>query len=1433
MSQLYDIYQSDTFHLARSIVIKLDLVSEAINKELTFSGYEIAPDSPASYKYYLNLSGEYHTSDHDILMQRYGSHHIMVDIATNTGYEPVPFTRELFHGNMANRALLNEYQLGSNFYNRLVAKYPQFETLIKGVLSPIDINEAINAPNGALLSVAYWHRKTRDNGDVYYEVPSSLRGTKTAALIQVQEHNLITELQAWVTKSLFRWVVAGYSLTDDLYVPFVIGILSAMLPAKIMNIRWMNAHTSYAHTFHIKEYLNSHGMLGKYVQFIPLEQVLYLYRNVRYLELNLGKTKTFHDIVNNMLTPTNVPMAGYYFKHDISKMYGDDGLQLPEGRMMREHINFKSLGGGSDRRDIRELLDRQVPLARENYRYIDNVEQETRANIKWSGDDELIVKVLESELTDIADPIPVTLLSQLTWFWAYLSSQGNYTGNIFVSNPVNGERIALTPLNAFILMIYCANVAGRNKYLEYIPNDIVTANWITKSTNVNLVPPEGGYHVKPSFDVMRGQTERTYISDETINNIIGNFEGDYYANGPSDFLAKVKAHHDNLSKMFFTICKIENSIGHGYGEHIWYNMFWHDIPVRLTSEPVLYNEWLPRLGIDFSYFTQVDYDKLSIELITECIGLNEIVDINKVELQRSMIEILKHFGSYTTHYLHSANQGAVTTSSGKYIRVTGLQVNGDASLEEGVYIGLDMFNDKVDATISQVASFNTMDAVDHGLVDTMVNIKINPSLEFSAGDMSFSSMMPMAHIEVLHSELSYDNAPVVKIPTPPPWTVLYEYTQYLSTPYFLFDNKSVIGGLVAISGAANDYPDVFDSIASSGLTSVTGALVEVGTVVSVNTEDTINTTGLVSVTGISEYISTLNDTQTNDVIAVTVAREISVNLIAPVINQHIDSSTVSIETLTGDVEDAIVVSFVESSTVDMVDVEGVSRDASSLVDSIVSSDISITTDLYDEPELIEDAVIIIDTVTGTSIDEPNLIDNGSVIVGDVSGDVVDDRTGEVLESTVTEIIAISGKVAEAETYEGGISGAISTVTAITGDVNDPSTKGTIDKTSGIVTRITGTSSDVKLPRKVRDILFVNVDGITGTSYDQPTIGFKDNASLEISNISINIDDDYFFEMSDTIDSQVESVTGEVYDEIVHNYGNHLSFNVLTINAVAHDAYVQPLPEPADISVVTINGQVTDIQTANIDASLSVAVSDVTGYSEDRLVETLEGDIGHTIDEVVMRVTDDVVVLENPQLEATILEVTASANDQTILSTLVDSALSGVTSIVGEVRDESTINVSNPIQTNVSKITGVVRDDRNKQIDDGYWHRVSGVTGKVVDGRDFDVVDNGTVSIETITGDSTDDVVNSYGSSSNVTIVSINGNMVDDNAPFYRMDNSIEPTEVSGEVYDEITSSYVDKTSMITFVSASGVGWDILPKTHVANNTVTIISITGETTDENE
>ena len=1170
MSQLYDIYQSDTFHLSRSVVIKYDLVSEAINRELQFKGYIVSPDFPTSYKYYLNLSGRYHISDHDALQRMYGSQHIMVDIATNTGYAQTPFTLELFHGATANKSLLNEYQLGSSFYKRLIDKYPEFESLIRGILNPVDIDLAISSPDGTILSIAYQHLNRREDGNSFYRVPRSLRNTKTSTLIEPQEHNIITELQNWVTKTLQRWVVAGYSLTDDLYVPFVVGIVSAMLPAKLMNIRWENVHTSYAHTFHIKEYLNSHGVLGKYVQFIPLKEILYLYRNVRYLELNMGKTHTFNELVSNMLTPTRVPLAGYFFKHDISDLGDDTGNLLPESRMMREHLNFKSLGAGSDRRGIRELLDRQIPLARENYRHIDLVEQETIDKIRWSGDDELIVKVLESELTDIADPIPVTLVSQLFWFWAYSSSRNWYTGSIFVSNPVTGDRIALTPLSAFILMIYCINVSGRNKHLEFIPNDIVTSHWITKSSDPQFLPEEGNYETKPTFSEMRKQSERSHLSDNALKQIMGDFEGDYISNDPDNFFNMVKEHHDHLSSQFLDLCKVEDGMGHGYAEHAWFHMFWHDIPIRLAQGDVKYDEWLPRLGVDFGNFAQADYNDLAIELVSACTGLNDDANINRVELQRAMIEILKHFGSYTTHYLHSANQGTITNSHGKYVRVLNVQVDGNASLEEGVYIGLDMFNDRVDAVLGCGIGMTPLDVVSVGLGDIVNRIPVELDFIATNGEVYFHNTMPMHQVGVLSGRLVYETTPDIKVPVPPANEVSYEYNQYVSSFYLNYTNPETQITVSGITGSINDNPVLHDVLYSGTVNSVGGVISTTTSTTTVDSlVDNITISTVDAMSGSIEHITNTTELENSDRIWTSVSG-ISGGFVVPVITQPSDTTTAVVLSASGAVVDATTVSeVIEEISASITDVSAVVVDQPNLGDVVENTNVTIDARVYDEP---------------------NLLDECTGQITSIIGGIRDDRGVVIVDSVTSDTVTTTGNVGEPLDFIGGTSSGRSVVYQIVGSVNDEPSyvlKDTRPLVSSVV-GITGYSSDIEINTPVISDVVSDLVSISVELTDLSFIAIEDSISIETTLIDGEILDSHVGNLSPAVSLTTSTVTGIVYDSVNHNYSNDTKLEITTITGSVSDT-VSTYGASNQSTVVSMGGVVLDESYAFIHANTQMGI----------------------------------------------------------------------------------------------------------------------------------------------------------------------------------------------------------------------------------------------------
>lgn len=433
-SAYYRIFVSQVMTLAKTMVVKSEVAAETINRELQSFGQVLSSD-PRTWKYYMNLAGLYHPTD------------TVMTVTSMDTLEEIEFTRDNLQ---VYRATAKAYTFGSRYYRDLVARYPDQETLILGILNPVDLDKAIAAKDGDIL---------------YYDT----------ALVESQESNLIPKLQRWIHAFMSRWTVPGYDITDEYYPAGQLGVLFANLPLEILNLRLEACRTEEAHTFHIREYLASHGGLDAFLPQMTTKQALFLYRNVNYLQRNAGKQSTFKTLIQNIITDRNLPLASYEMRHDETDQV--ETLR-PKIEMRRRPLNNHPGDGSTDRRTVDDVMSKQYPAARSNaerhYEVLDDVVN----TMEHSRSNQLPTKVLESALLDTTDSVPFAREEVFLNHWLSLAASNRFQAIVNVPDPTTGVSIALTAKEAFVVFLYAFNKA-RGVTLDSIPR--LYANRVRKA----------------------------------------------------------------------------------------------------------------------------------------------------------------------------------------------------------------------------------------------------------------------------------------------------------------------------------------------------------------------------------------------------------------------------------------------------------------------------------------------------------------------------------------------------------------------------------------------------------------------------------------------------------------------------------------------------------------------------------------------------------------------------------------------------------------------------------------------------------------------------------------------------------------------------------------------------------------------------------------
>lgn len=592
----YDIYQKKNIKLAESMFIHTPLMADVMNRYLLELGYEVGED-PLTWKYYHNIAGEYHLKDREMT------------IISHDTLEEIVFSKENL---LIHKGTKLDYLTDSNHVKALVNRYPDQQFLIKRILNPIDPVVALESEEGTIL---------------YYDKD----------LVEENEIDLINLVQSTISHFFRRWNVNRHSLIDDLAPASFFAILYriVIVPA-ISNVRKSMCLTRQAHSYHIREYLRSYGGLDAYLDILNKKQILYLYKNIRYIRKNAGKQEVMEEIIENLLTSIGIPLSRYVLRHNKSTAVADNGST--SSYFIRAPVNYLDVDRSNDRLSIMDILDKQDKLAVDNKAYKIDEEKFIRSEVVHANS-ELRTKVLESDMLDVGEGSPYTREKSLIDYWFYLSSIDKYTSYVTIPNPIGTEDISLSVKDCATLALYCA-MRSQDIVVDQIP--------VYNTTLVRRVS-------MPAWGEVRALAPRTTVSDHFIDMIMhDNMEIEEYSSSIA-FRETALHLHDRLQM---------HRLGVGYfGNPLKAVSMLVATMSLYVSRPIVvgtgtFDEWMASKGIDLSSLGKDDFLLLYDNIVKECISRPDD-EKTLADIQKGVIEILSVLSSYNVQFVYDINTSPV------------------------------------------------------------------------------------------------------------------------------------------------------------------------------------------------------------------------------------------------------------------------------------------------------------------------------------------------------------------------------------------------------------------------------------------------------------------------------------------------------------------------------------------------------------------------------------------------------------------------------------------------------------------------------------------------------------------------------------------------------------------------------------------------------
>ena len=595
------------------MVIKSELHARLINSEieLKYPDVDVDTTDPSTWKYYLNLAGKQHILNKDIYITSFDTQ------------EEILFNSENFKVHKQTRT---NYLVGTKNYYLLLKKYPEEELFIHGSLYPVDLAKAVAAKDLAIL---------------YYD----------QTLVEPQESSLINELQTFINDYDIRWNVRPFISSDELYPAAQHAIFTLNLLQKLVNIRLNNCMTHEAHSFHIKKYLASHYGLDIYVDYMSLSQAMFLYKNLRYIERNIGKVDTFKTLVKKLIEERNLFSL---YELSVRQLHSINEDYMPKLLAKKQNITSEVNSAEKDFFEMEVFNEHQRPLAVDNEWVLDNYYPNIEHSLATNNSNSIKTKFLLSEAVDYKDALPYTLDECLLKHWMSWANNGNYHSYVTFNNALVETNNYLHVTDAFIYMLYL------NKGYFRIMDDVIPAMINTRRIK----------DVKPKLEELLAlipNVEHRYLTTRA-QEILDKWPKTEYVITSESFYRKCTEIHDYYLWQWYLISNTHDKDYEAYIKAMC-DYMWVDECLPLDTTYTTFTDFVINKGLPEYKDKPIKVIRTINNIFNVC--CNYEVDPYKQlrNIQEKLIEAMMLLSSYSINIIRSINPSKIKLAGWSDIRI--------------------------------------------------------------------------------------------------------------------------------------------------------------------------------------------------------------------------------------------------------------------------------------------------------------------------------------------------------------------------------------------------------------------------------------------------------------------------------------------------------------------------------------------------------------------------------------------------------------------------------------------------------------------------------------------------------------------------------------------------------------------------------------------